>query len=426
MISRTGTGRRGSAETAPYRPCWVDRRRLGLAAIPGRRRRLAVEIRDDRAAEREGVLVVERLVVGDARLAGVDLGAAQLLGRDVLAGRGLHQRRAAEEDRAGALDDHGLVAHRRDVGATGRATAHDQRDLRDGRRRHAGLVVEDAAEVVAVREDLGLEREECAAAVDEVDARQPVLERDLLGAQVLLDGHRVVRAALDRRVVGDDDAGRALDAADAGDDAGARGVVVVQAGRRRAGSARGTAEPGSRSRSMRSRTGSLPRSRWRSIDRSSPPAPRSARSAWRWRRSSTRAAIASWFARVSAAAGSSRLRRTGMARMIGSRTASRGRRGNSEPPAVVPRPCSTFIGSSWPLFSFAIVAACQSIPARGVAGAGRRPACHRHGPRRRMREWPVRRHDGHRTGRPGPSDRAARPPSSASCPTTSWRRSTRP
>ena len=177
------------------------------------------------------MLVVERLVVGDAGAAGVDLGAAELLGRDVLAGRGLHQRRTAEEDRAGAADDDGLVAHRRDVRAAGRARAHDQRDLRDPGRRHPGLVVEDAAEVVAVGEDLGLERQERAAAVDEVDARQAVLERDLLGAEVLLDGHRVVGAALDRRVVGDDDAGRALDAADAGDDAGARRVVVVQAGR---------------------------------------------------------------------------------------------------------------------------------------------------------------------------------------------------
>ena len=98
-------------------------------------------------------------------------------------------------------------------------------------RRHPRLVVEDPPEVVAVGEDLGLERQERAARIDEVDARQPVLERDLLGAQVLLDGHRVVGAALDRRVVGDDDAGRALDPADAGDDPGARRVVVVQAGR---------------------------------------------------------------------------------------------------------------------------------------------------------------------------------------------------
>ena len=175
------------------------------------------------------MLVVERLVVGDAGAAGVDLGAAELLGRDVLAGRGLHQRRPAEEDRAGAPDDDGLVAHRRDVRPAGGARAHHERDLRDPGGRHPGLVVEDPAEVVAVREDLGLERQERAARIDEVDARQPVLERDLLRAQVLLDGHRVVGAALDRRVVGDDDAGRALDPADAGDDPGARRLVVVQA-----------------------------------------------------------------------------------------------------------------------------------------------------------------------------------------------------
>jgi hypothetical protein len=83
--------------------------------------------------------------------------------------------------------------------------------------------------VVAVREDVRLQRQERPAAVDQVDARQPVLEGDLLCAQVLLHGHRVVRAALDGRVVGDDDAGRRLDRADAGDDPGARGVVLVEA-----------------------------------------------------------------------------------------------------------------------------------------------------------------------------------------------------
>ena len=41
-----------------------------------------------------------------------------------------------------------------------------------------------------------------AAAVDEIDAGQPILERDLLRAQVLFDCERVVRPAFDRRVVG--------------------------------------------------------------------------------------------------------------------------------------------------------------------------------------------------------------------------------
>ena len=213
--------------------------------------------------------------------------------RDVLAGRGLHERRSAQEDRARALDDDGLVAHRRDVGATGRATAHDQRDLRDARGRHPGLVVEDPAEMVAVGEDVRLEREERPAAVDEVDARQAVLEGDLLGPQVLLDGHRVVGAALDGRVVGDDHAGRALDAADAGDDAGARAHRRRRGRSAASGLSSRNAEPGSIRRSMRSRTGSLPRSRWRAIERSSPPAPRPATVACRSRSSATRPAMAS-------------------------------------------------------------------------------------------------------------------------------------
>jgi hypothetical protein len=49
-----------------------------------------------------------------------------------------------------------LVAHRRHVGAAGRARAHHHRDLRDALRAHVGLVEEDAAEVVAVGEDLVL------------------------------------------------------------------------------------------------------------------------------------------------------------------------------------------------------------------------------------------------------------------------------
>ncbi len=173
------------------------------------------------------MLIVEGLVVGHTGDPGVDARPAELLGRDVLAGGRLHERGAAKEDRPRPAHDDRLVAHRRDIGAAGGGRAHDQGDLGHARGGQPGLVVEDPAEVVAVGEDLGLEREEGAAAVDEVDAREPVLEGDLLGAQVLLHGHRVVGAALDRGVVGDDDAGRALDPADPGDDPGARGLVVV-------------------------------------------------------------------------------------------------------------------------------------------------------------------------------------------------------
>src|ERR687888_451409 len=160
----------------------VGRRGLGVGDLPGRGLRRQVEVANDLADEREGVFVGGRVVVGDAREARMDVGAAELLRGHVLAGGGLHERGAADEDRAGSLDDDRLVAPRRDVGAPRRARAHHRGDLRDALRGEAGLVVEDPAEVVAVGEDLGLEGEEGAARVDQIDAWKAVLFGDLLGA----------------------------------------------------------------------------------------------------------------------------------------------------------------------------------------------------------------------------------------------------
>ena len=160
------------------------------------------------------------------------VGAAELLGRHDLADRRLHQRRPAEEDRALVLDDDALVRHRRHVGAAGGARAHHHRDLRDAGARHGRLVVEDAAEMLAVGEHLVLVGQVGAAGIDQVDARQVVLARDLLGADVLLDGHREIRAALDRGVVAHDHAFAAGDAADAGDDAGRGDVAAIHVVRR--------------------------------------------------------------------------------------------------------------------------------------------------------------------------------------------------
>ena len=97
-------------------------------------------------------------MVGDAGAARVDVGAAELLRRHVLPGRGFHERRAADEDRPGPAHDHRLVAHRRDVRAAGGARAHHDRDLRDPLRRHLRLVEEDPAEMVTVGKDIGLQR----------------------------------------------------------------------------------------------------------------------------------------------------------------------------------------------------------------------------------------------------------------------------
>ena len=168
-------------------------------------------------------------MVGHARDARVHFGAAQLLRAHHLAGGRLHQRRPAEEDRALALDDDGLVRHRRHVRAACGAGAHDRRDLRDAGGRKVGHVEEDAPEVLAVGEHVVLVGQVRAARVHQVDARQAVLQRHLLRTQVLLHRHRKVGAALHRRVVAHDDALAPGDAAHARDDAGARRLAVVHA-----------------------------------------------------------------------------------------------------------------------------------------------------------------------------------------------------
>ena len=112
----------------------------------------------------------------------------------------------------------------------------------------------------AVGKNLRLVGEIGAAGIDEIDAGQPVFARDFLRAQMLLHRDRIVRAALDRGVVADDHAFAALDASDAGDDSGGMDVAVVHAeGGERRNSRNG--EPGSTSRSTRSRGRNLPRVR---------------------------------------------------------------------------------------------------------------------------------------------------------------------
>ena len=166
-------------------------------------------------------------MVRDPGLARVHVGAAELLRCHVLAGRRLHERRPADEDRPGPTDDHRLVAHRRHVRAAGGARAHHDRDLRDPLRRHPRLVEEDPAEVLAVGKDLRLQRQKRPARVDEIEARQLVLLRHLLRTQVLLHRQRKVRTTFHRRVVRDDHTLAALDHTDPGHDPGARRLPVV-------------------------------------------------------------------------------------------------------------------------------------------------------------------------------------------------------
>ena len=213
----------------------VDRRR----ANGGERqvRRLgAVEIGDDTAGLRQGLIVVDRIVIGNAGNAGMDLGTAEILGRNLLARRRLDQWRTGQEDRPLLPHDDGFVRHCRHIGTAGGARAHHHRDLRNAHGRHVGLVEEDPAEMIAVWENLGLVRQVGAAGIDEVDAGKAGFSIAIfLRPQMLAHGHRIVGAALDGGVVAHDHAIAARHPADAGDKSGAvDGVVIETMGGKRA------------------------------------------------------------------------------------------------------------------------------------------------------------------------------------------------
>ena len=148
----------------------------------------------------------------------MDVRATKLVVRDVLTDRRFHERWSGEIEPRSLGHQHRVAEHRQ-VGAAGHAVAHDRGVLRYAFRRNHGVVAEDPAEIVFIREDLVLQGEENARRIDEVDERQPVRSSDRLGPQDLFDGHGKAGASLHGRVIGDDDRAAAVDRADRHDHA---------------------------------------------------------------------------------------------------------------------------------------------------------------------------------------------------------------
>ncbi len=164
----------------------------------------------------DALLVVLHLEVADARLAAVDLGAAELLHRDVLAGDGLGQVGAGERHRALADDHRHEVREARDVGGARGAGAHHRRDHRDHARHH-DLLLEQVAGAGEHRPGGLLDAG--AGGVEQPDEGHALVQRHLAQAADLeLAGH-AHRAGHHGEVVGGDAAGLAVDVAPAGDDA---------------------------------------------------------------------------------------------------------------------------------------------------------------------------------------------------------------
>ena len=207
MTSRMSTGLRPSSghESEQFVgrqsrfPC---RRQRRLVTMPG-------EAPHVFAQHADGVGIVFGQVLREARHGRVHQCAAEfLLCRD-LAGGGLEQRRAGQEGARAVAHHHHVVGHPRHVGAArGGAAVHDRehRNARGGEACEARVVRAAEDEVLdAVAQQVG------AGGLDQVHERQPVLERQLLGALELLESHRLQRAGLDAGIVDDDDTARAAD-----------------------------------------------------------------------------------------------------------------------------------------------------------------------------------------------------------------------
>ena len=113
-----------------------------------------------------------------------------------------------------------MIAHHRQVAATGDAHAHDCGDLRNPHGRHHGIVAEDAPEIVGVREDVFLQRQKDSCRVHQVNRRHPVFDRNVLSANHLLRSHGKECARFHRGVIGDDHYQPGLNASEAGNDTG--------------------------------------------------------------------------------------------------------------------------------------------------------------------------------------------------------------
>ena len=186
--------------------------------------------RFSRQRQRMGVVVGQ--MIGHPRQTGVHIAATQVFRADDFANRRFDQRRPTQKNGALVFHNDGFITHRRHIGATCGATAHDHRDLRNALRAHIGLVVKNPTKVVAVRKHIVLVGQIGTARVHQINTWQAVLHGYFLRTQMLFHGHRVVGATFDCGVVADDHTVDTTDPPNACDHPRPWCVAVVHAVRR--------------------------------------------------------------------------------------------------------------------------------------------------------------------------------------------------
>jgi hypothetical protein len=183
---------------------------------------------DQLAQLRQAVLIVLHRIVRDAAHLGVGARSAEGLGIDRLAGRALHEVRAAEAHERRALDHHDQIGERRQIRAAGDALPHHRGELRNAQvPAHDGVVVEDAARAVLTGEDAALVGEVHAGRVDEVHDGHAAAHRHFLRPEDLANRLRPPRAGLHGGVVRHEHDRPPMHEPESRDDPGGRCLAVV-------------------------------------------------------------------------------------------------------------------------------------------------------------------------------------------------------
>ena len=142
--------------------------------------------------------------------------STQFFRRDLLPNRCLHQCWASQEKPA-AVRHQDVVTHHRQITAARNTHAHDCGNLRNPHRRHHRIVSKYPSEVVSIGKNVFLQRKEYPGRIDQIDDRDPVLDRDVLRPNDFLRRHRKERASLNCGIVGDDHQHAAFDPCQPGD-----------------------------------------------------------------------------------------------------------------------------------------------------------------------------------------------------------------
>ena len=151
----------------------VTSRRDSGFCVP-RNFRILGERCDDIADTTQCVGIVNREVVSNAGGLGVQFAATEFLWCDIFTSCSLNQWWACQEDGALVFHNDRFIAHRRHIGAPGGTGSHHGGNLRNPASGEVGLVVENATEMIAIRENLILVEQHGSTRVDQVDARQVV------------------------------------------------------------------------------------------------------------------------------------------------------------------------------------------------------------------------------------------------------------